>query len=757
MKSLKNIITKGLHIHLSILCLLLTSSPLLAIEPIATIGQPLPVQHAFLNNNSLIRVVPTQIHIVDVDTNETVDVFGECTDFCDVIFSPSSSHLAILNHTTNPRTTTVSIWDTTKREKISQWLIESVIYDRAAFNPVQPIFAAYLPSEIVVWNWKTGESVAKIPRVNFPTFRAMSFSADGSNLFVASDRYIELWNVESERYVGNFDSKEFDSLEGLTVSPNGKFIAIYEQDSSVIYMLNTVSQQLLWENRSGLGRIVDMQFSPNSQNLFVATATSGIRRSGTGHWQGWDDQVRVWDVESGQQTDKIGSEFSYIESIAISPNEQMALLQYRDGTVLWDIEEMKQLKVWADYPSWITALSPDGKTIISLSQTHLKSWDIPSQKLNILQSSEGATFNNFAFSPDGQKLAVSKDPWIEILDLQSGKVEIEFPEFIGTAEAMAFSPSGELLVVGNDFGKIFILDTNSNETIQTIETGVNGIPICLFSNVMFSANGDYLVTTGYPTNNQYSILVWIRVGNTFVNLYSWMESTDSTESTVDFSSTDNGKTVLAVTSSDGINIWQLLRDSPQLLTTINGWYKAHFSSDENYLITQRTDELQIWNWQTQTPLEQVIIPRLSSVSQDESVITSFNNDKQIQVYDGSKLFPTLAGLTIHNTKDMKTVTFGQLKRNQLYQNYPNPFNPETWIPFRLAEDSKVTINIFNSLGSLVRSLSPGTMKAGDHSSQSKAIHWDGKNNNGEPVSSGVYFYTINAGNFSATRKMIVKK
>ena len=100
---------------------------------------------------------------------------------------------------------------------------------------------------------------------------------------------------------------------------------------------------------------------------------------------------------------------------------------------------------------------------------------------------------------------------------------------------------------------------------------------------------------------------------------------------------------------------------------------------------------------------------------------------------------------------------GEVKRDQLLQNFPNPFNPETWIPFRLADESDVTIQIYNPKGQLVRRLSPGTLPAGDYSSQAQAIYWDGRNQMGESVSSGVYLYTINTGDFSATRKMLIRK
>ena len=76
---------------------------------------------------------------------------------------------------------------------------------------------------------------------------------------------------------------------------------------------------------------------------------------------------------------------------------------------------------------------------------------------------------------------------------------------------------------------------------------------------------------------------------------------------------------------------------------------------------------------------------------------------------------------------------------------------------QVAAESDVTIHIYAPTGQLVRRLLPGIMPAGDYSSQSEAIYWDGRNQTGESVSSGIYLYTIDAGDFSATRKMLIRK
>ncbi|MBM3238075.1 T9SS type A sorting domain-containing protein [Candidatus Poribacteria bacterium] len=105
----------------------------------------------------------------------------------------------------------------------------------------------------------------------------------------------------------------------------------------------------------------------------------------------------------------------------------------------------------------------------------------------------------------------------------------------------------------------------------------------------------------------------------------------------------------------------------------------------------------------------------------------------------------------------ETMTQLPPKHTTLLQNYPNPFNPETWIPFQLAKEAEVVIQIYNIKGELVRVLSIGHKSAGCYLSKEKAVFWNGKNQSGEAVANGLYFYTLKAGEFQATRKMILVK
>ena len=97
------------------------------------------------------------------------------------------------------------------------------------------------------------------------------------------------------------------------------------------------------------------------------------------------------------------------------------------------------------------------------------------------------------------------------------------------------------------------------------------------------------------------------------------------------------------------------------------------------------------------------------------------------------------------------------EETMLLANYPNPFNPETWIPYHLANPSEVMLTIYSAVGEVVRTITLGYQPAGMYQTRSRAAYWDGCNAVGERVASGVYFYTLTAGDFSATRKMLILK
>ena len=758
-----------------------------AIEPIATIGQPTPLQHAFLTNDTFVRVVPTHIQIVDIDTGSVIDDFANLNEYDDVVFSSETTHVAIQKSKDNPRGYTIEIWDVNTRTQISQWDIEDD-FRIAAFSPTEPIFSAIISNKVYLWNWQIGEQIdmmadARRPANSCYTYtypdgrgtsrtclsppreKKMVFTPDGKFLFVASQRPdIEVWNIEIRKLVEHIEGHTGDWVDGLVISYDGKYLASFESIAGIIYIWDVATRQLLWTTKNGIGYITSIAFSSNSQELYVTTTTTRFWRFGLNPWEGWDDKVRVWNVKSGEQIDTIETKFRSLSTIEISPDGKTSLIVYSDGIVLWDIEKKQPLREWTDFTGrWFWArpdLSPDGKTVVSLSRHFLKTWDVSTQQMGLLISADDYKFEGLAISPDSKQIAVGKDPWIDIIDIQTGNVDTQIlPKFVWSIEEIAFSQTGRWLAVSDGWNDLAIVDMNNPDNFQNLKQDDVPVDIEGYQEFAFSENDTYFVAsgrTGQNNNYQYWIQLWKRINDLFVFMYAWRvpEGTTRFNSPPAFTTKSDGSAFMAAPYYKEIHIWHLLPDRAELLSKLDtfGYSPVQFAQDGRYLLTRDG----IIDWRKNRPIKNSSFPSgYIDLSKDGTVLLSHNETGQYNILN-IKDYLSFLPYSVE-PKGKQLVTLGQVKRNQLLQNFPNPFNPETWIPFRLAEESDVTIEIYTPAGKLVRTLSPGIITTGDYTSKSNAVYWDGHNNNGEPISSGIYLYTINAGDFSDTRKMLIKK
>ena len=148
-----------------------------------------------------------------------------------------------------------------------------------------------------------------------------------------------------------------------------------------------------------------------------------------------------------------------------------------------------------------------------------------------------------------------------------------------------------------------------------------------------------------------------------------------------------------------------------------------------------------------------------SISGDYAIVGAYLKDEGQATAKGSAyIYHSIFNFGLPVELSLFTATtLGQVKRTALLQNFPNPFNPETWLPYKLAADAPVTIRIYDVQGQLVRQLDLGMQGVGSYISRENAAYWDGKNQPGHAVSSGLYFYTLTAGDFQATRRMVILK
>ena len=155
------------------------------------------------------------------------------------------------------------------------------------------------------------------------------------------------------------------------------------------------------------------------------------------------------------------------------------------------------------------------------------------------------------------------------------------------------------------------------------------------------------------------------------------------------------------------------------------------------------------------------------LTDNDGIIRSLNLDKPVEieiVVKGLSGNPAVAitlgrssGVAIPASPAAPPTVAERSVESALLANYPNPFNPETWIPYQLSASADVTLSIYSVDGKLVRTLALEHQPAGVYQSRSRAAYWDGRNAFGERVASGLYFYTLTAGDFTATRKMLIRK
>ena len=755
---------------LSVLCYPSTG---LSLQPIGSIGNPRVEYQTFLSNETLLRVLYKQIQIVDINTGSVIDTFGERNYVSEVILSPSGSHLVILNYSQDSDTTTIEIWETHTREQRSEWVIpgHAVL---AAFSRLGFVLAVSVGDDISLWNWQTSALIGEMRGdrrrwrnchtyngggvcSGYPKNNAMVFTADDSDLIVASQRPdVEVWNVKTRRLKAHFSGHTGNWVEDAVLSPDGRRLATFEPKVDKVYVWDVETQQLLWEKENGTRSVGGVTFSPNSQYLYVIMQADGL----PGRWsgEGLADKVNVYEVKSSQQVDAFsGGDFYGLQDMALSPDGKKMLLAYWDAFVLWDIPRKRSLNVYKDFLStWhLAAMSANGKTFVSVSDYYIKAWNIASEKLQLFQSAKGRSFERFAISSDGAKIAVIRAPWLEVYDLKTGTVEkrIQLPNIVYTFSDIALSPTGRWVAVqGSE--TIHLFDLNNPENTQTLV--VDTSDDTMFT---FSENDTYLAVliTSLDSHNGFKeVVIYKRIADTFSFQYAWRFANQQIlPERLAFASDADGTPVLAVPLDNETQIFKLLDDQPQLLSRFEVEAAIHFTHDGRYLFANRDHHLKIIDWQNGKTIHQPPIQDYFQVSRDASVLLSYTNTGECLIYDAKQLIPSQPVAV--DAKGKQIVMLGAVKRNQLLQNFPNPFNPETWIPFRLAAENDVSIDIYTSTGILVRRLSLGRLPAGEYTSPAKAVYWNGRNQIGEPVSSGVYLYTINAGNFSATRKMLIRK
>ena len=427
---------------------------------------------------------------------------------------------------------------------------------------------------------------------------------------------------------------------------------------------------------------------------------------------------------------------------------------------LWDVATETLKATLEGHERWVfsVAFSPDGSTLASGSEdATIKLWDVATGTLKAtLEGHEDWVFS-VAFSPDGSTLASgSEDATIKLWDVTSGVLKATLEGHEGSVSSVAFSPDGKTLASGQGVYN-FKSDTSSgfcslwDVATGTLKATLEGHEDLVYS-VVFSPDGNTLASGSADR----TVRLW---GVTRQSKFPKATLSDHGDGVYSVAFSPDG-TRLASGSGDGtVRLWTALlpanndgvvniADLVEVAQNFGqvGENNADINGDG---IVNVVDLILVAVALGEVAAAPAAHAEVLSMLTAEEVAEWLIETKQLQTDD-----PTyLRGIrVIEQLLAALTPT-----QTTLLANYPNPFNPETWIPYQLAKAADVTFRIYTATGKVVRTIPLGNMPAGNYKSRSRAAYWDGKNEVGEPVASGLYFYTLTAGEFTATRKLLIRK
>lgn len=639
---------------------------------------------------------------------------------------------------------TIRIWDAQTDELLRTFMGHASGVENIAFHPDGKTLASSgrLDGTLRIWDADTGELLHTLTG-HTGWIHNFSFHPDGKTLASAShDETLRIWDATTGEHLHTLTGHT-GAVYSVSFHPNGKTIASVSEDATLRIWDATTGAYLRTLTRH-TGWVESVSFSPDGKTL-----ASGSR----------DETVRIWDAQTNELLHTLTGHTGYVSSVAFRPDGQVLASGSADHSIrFWDATTGKHLRTLTGHvgPVRSVAFRPDGRTLASGSADgSIRLWDVVSGETLYILVRRATEVTCVAFRPDGRTLASgSLDGKIRIWDAAIGKHLRTLPDTMRKV-SIALSPDGQTLTGGGWWSEhIRVWNTTTDELLLIPDPSAQAV-----NSMEFSPDGRTLAIGGFYQ----TYLLDIDTGeelHALGNIKHGGQGYSHQVHSVSFS--PDGRTLASGIEDGTVLLWEI---TP--LPVVEERIPEDVNADGNVNIQDLV----------------LVATNLGETGQNTADV---NADGNVNVLDltrvagalgstaGAPFTPTSEQVSewLEQTRQMNitdpTFQRGILmleellasltpKETALLANYPNPFNPETWIPYQLAKPADVSIAIYAIDGKLVRALDLGHLSVGIYESKSDAAYWDGKNEIGESVASGLYFYTLTAGEFTATRKMFIRK
>ncbi len=614
------------------------------------------------------------------------------------------------------------------------------------FSPDERTLASVHKEEIHLFDFTTGEQKGRLTG-HTGWIRSVAFSPDGSTLVsAASDRAVRLWNVETATY-STILSQSRAEISSLMFSPDGKtLISRNSDDSLCLWDIATETQKIVIDGE----RVWNINISPDGKT--IASSRYGV--------------LRIWHAETGEHITDLNVQQVSINGIDFSPDGSTLASGGGDTLYLWDIATGARKMSINGHTNGLSgiAVNPDFNTLATASGIKIHLWNPNTGEYKkTIFGGYWSYQRSLAFSPDGNTLASQESTDIHLWDITRAVHITALYEYNRDTQnsewgssSIAFSPDGQLLAGGGRYSTLVKLWYKGRTLKAELAGHTGGI-----TSVAFSHDSRFLASG----SNDHTVRLWDVASETEL-------ATFTGHSDVVYSVAFNPDASLVASGGKDkkIVLWDVATGESRIINTghIGGINRLVFSRDGNMIISGGTMLGALWNdptiriWNVATGEQKSILTGHTygninvAFSPDGKTLLTGSADGTVLLWDFNSIMGTNDVPSQQLTEDVSRDENVDL-RALLLPNYPNPFNPETWIPFQLAKPAHVTLYIYSVDGQLVRTLKLGNKQAGLYHSKNRAAYWDGKNAFGEPVASGIYYYTLSTGEFSATRRMVIRR